>query len=128
MGLGEHRPAAVAEALDDVHLPQRPSAVHLAPDDARHLLAELVDTEVYRAWVARYGVQYQWGRVLSSNAVSVPLDSVIFAVISFAGRLPASVVWSIIVANIVIKGLTAVASTPLIYTVKDRWVDRTPPT
>ena len=92
------------------------------------VIAELVDTEVYRAWVARYGVQYQWGRVLSSNAVSVPLDSVIFAVIAFAGRLPASVVWSIIVANIVIKGLTAVASTPLIYTVKDRWVDRTPPT
>ena len=73
-------------------------------------------------------MQLSTSRTISSNAVSVPLDSVIFAVIAFAGRLPASVVWSIIVANIVIKGLTAVASTPLIYTVKDRWVDRTPPT
>ncbi|MEZ5372772.1 MAG: queuosine precursor transporter [Microthrixaceae bacterium] len=86
------------------------------------VIAELVDTEVYRAWVARFGIRHQWGRVLSSNAVSVPLDSVIFAVIAFAGRLPADVVWSIIVANIVIKGLTAVASTPLIYSVRDRWV------
>ncbi|MEZ5380217.1 MAG: queuosine precursor transporter [Microthrixaceae bacterium] len=86
------------------------------------VIAELVDTEVYRAWVARFGVRHQWGRVLSSNAVSVPLDSVIFAVLAFAGRLPAGVVWSIIVANILIKGATALASSPLIYAVKDRWV------
>jgi len=88
------------------------------------LIAELVDTEVYRAWVARFGARHQWGRVISSNAVSVPLDSVIFAVIAFAGRIPGAVVWSIIWANIAIKGVTALASTPLIYTVRDRWVGR----
>mgnify|MGYP003504400324 CR=1 FL=1 len=35
-----------------------------------------------------------------------------------------SVAVSIIWANIAIKGVTALASTPLIYTVRDRWVGR----
>ena len=40
--LGEHRPSAVTETFDDVHLPQRAGAVHLATNDARHLLGQLV--------------------------------------------------------------------------------------
>lgn len=84
------------------------------------VVAELIDTEVYRGWVRRFGARAQWGRVLSSNAVSVPVDSVLFAVIAFAGDLPSSVVWSIIVANVLVKGATALASSPLIYAVKDR--------
>ena len=42
VGLGEHRPSTVGEALDDVGLPQRPRAVHGSPDDACHLLGKLV--------------------------------------------------------------------------------------
>ena len=41
--LGQHRPVAVVEAVDDVHLPQRPAPVHRAADDARHLVGQLVD-------------------------------------------------------------------------------------
>ena len=40
--LGQHGPAAVTETFDDVHLPQRASAIHLATNDARDLLGQLV--------------------------------------------------------------------------------------
>jgi uncharacterized integral membrane protein (TIGR00697 family) len=82
------------------------------------VIAEMIDTEVYSAWVRRFGERYQWGRVLSSNTVAVPIDSVIFAVIAFAGVVPGSVVTEIIVTNIVVKGVVTVASIPLIYTVR----------
>ncbi len=84
------------------------------------VVAELLDTEVYHRVVLRFGHGRQWLRVLASNAVSVPVDSVIFVVIAFGGEIPASAVWSIIVANIVVKGITSVVSTPLIYTVPDQ--------
>jgi uncharacterized integral membrane protein (TIGR00697 family) len=84
------------------------------------VIAELIDTEIYSAWVRRFGHRSQWGRVLSSNAVAVPIDSVIFAVIAFAGVVPGSIVTEIIFTNIVVKGVVTVASIPLIYTVKPR--------
>jgi uncharacterized PurR-regulated membrane protein YhhQ (DUF165 family) len=77
-----------------------------------------VDTEIYSAWVRRFGHSNQWGRVLSSNAVALPIDSVIFAGIAFAGLVPASVVWEIIWLNIVFKGIVTILSMPLIYTVR----------
>ena len=90
------------------------------------VVSELIDTEVYSAWVARFGDRTQWGRVLSSNAVAIPIDSVIFAVIAFAGVVPGAIVREIIVTNIVVKGLVTVASIPLIYAVRPiRAVDDT---
>jgi queuosine precursor transporter len=83
------------------------------------VIAELVDTEVYHRWVRRFGLRAQWGRVVSSNAVSVPLDSVIFVAIAFGGVVPVGVAMSIVWANIVVKGLTSVLSVPLIYAVPD---------
>jgi len=83
------------------------------------VVAELIDTEVYRLWVNKIGTKYQWGRVLSSNAVSVPLDSLLFVLIAFAGTMSWAVVWSILLANILVKGVTTVLSIPLIYTVSD---------
>lgn len=88
------------------------------------VISELIDTEVYSAWVRRFGHRHQWGRVLTSNAVALPIDSVLFAVIAFSGVgplqavVPASVVWEIIYLNILFKGVVAVASMPLIYAVR----------
>ncbi len=81
------------------------------------VVAELVDTEVYHRWVRRHGARAQWGRVLASNAVSIPLDSVIFVAIAFGGVVPFAVAVSIVWANVVVKGLTSVVSVPLIYAV-----------
>jgi uncharacterized integral membrane protein (TIGR00697 family) len=84
------------------------------------VIAELIDTEVYRLWVERITARYQWARVLASNAVSVPLDSVIFSWGAFGGALPGGVVWSIVLANILVKGATTLISLPLIYAVPER--------
>jgi hypothetical protein len=84
------------------------------------VVAELIDTETYSLWVERVTTRYQWARVLASNAVSVPLDSLIFSWGAFGGVLPVAVVWSIMWSNILVKGITTIISIPLIYTVSER--------
>ncbi|MEZ5311640.1 MAG: queuosine precursor transporter [Microthrixaceae bacterium] len=83
------------------------------------VLAELADTEVYQRFVDRFGHRIQWGRVVTSNAVSIPLDSILFVVIAFGGQIPLTVAVSIIWANIAVKGLTTLVSVPLIYLVPE---------
>lgn len=84
------------------------------------VISELIDTEMYKAWVARMGQRYQWGRVLASNAVSVPVDSAIFVAIAFAGIVPASVALGIFVTNVLVKGFVTLLSIPGIYMVKEQ--------
>jgi uncharacterized integral membrane protein (TIGR00697 family) len=84
------------------------------------VIAELIDTEGYRLWVKNITHRYQWTRVLVSNAVSVPVDSLIFVWLAFGGLMPAAVVWSIFLSNIIIKGVVTLASLPGIYLVKER--------
>jgi len=84
------------------------------------VVSELVDGEAYQLWVNRVGRRLQWMRVLVSNAVSVPLDSALFCVFAFTGRMPFAVVVSIFVANIIGKGLTTLISLPMIYLVRER--------
>jgi len=92
------------------------------------VISELIDTEVYSAWVRRFGGSNQWGRVLASNAVALPVDSVLFALIAFSGIgpleavVPATVVWEIIYLNVLFKGVVTIASMPLIYAVKPQSV------
>lgn len=82
------------------------------------VISELLDTEVYHLWVTRVTRRFQWSRVLVSNAVGVPVDSLIFVWLAFGGVLPAVVVWSIFWANVLVKGLTTLVSLPGIYLVK----------
>jgi queuosine precursor transporter len=82
------------------------------------VVAELLDTEAYRLWEKRFGEKHQWGRVLLSNAVSVPIDSLVFVLIAFAGDLPFEVVVSIFISNIVLKGIVTLISIPGIYMVR----------
>ncbi len=84
------------------------------------VISELIDTEVYHFWVSRITRKYQWARVLTSNAVSIPIDSLIFCWGAFGLMLPNSVVWSIFFANLVVKGLVTVVSLPAIYLVKEK--------
>jgi hypothetical protein len=82
------------------------------------VIAELIDTEVYRMWVRRFGERVQWGRVLGSNAVAIPVDSVVFVLIAFAGVVTGAELWEIITTNILWKGAVTVVSIPLIYAVR----------
>jgi uncharacterized integral membrane protein (TIGR00697 family) len=83
------------------------------------VISELIDSEVYHFWVSRITRKYQWTRVLTSNAVSIPIDSLIFSWGAFGLALPNSTVWSIFLANVIIKGLVTVVSLPAIYLVKE---------
>jgi uncharacterized integral membrane protein (TIGR00697 family) len=87
---------------------------------AAEIVSELADTEIYHLWVTRVTRRLQWLRVLSSNAVSVPLDTLIFCWGAFGGVLPAATVWSIVAANLILKALVSVASLPTIYLVRER--------
>ncbi len=82
------------------------------------VVSELLDTEFYQLWVSRVTRRYQWARVLVSNSVSVPVDSLVFVWTAFGGVLPATVVWSIFWANVLVKGITTLISLPGIYLVK----------
>lgn len=84
------------------------------------VIAELIDTEVYERWVKRVGYKWQFGRVLSSNAISVPVDSVLFSLIAFWGVFPPEVVFGIFVTNTIVKYGMSVLSVPLIYAVDDQ--------
>ena len=87
------------------------------------VLSELVDTEVYQRWVDRFQSRFQWGRVLASNSVAVPLDSALFVAIAFIGVLPSEVVWEVFWVNVVIKGLVTFVSIPWIYLVRPAPLD-----
>jgi uncharacterized integral membrane protein (TIGR00697 family) len=84
------------------------------------VISELIDTEIYHLWQSRITEKYQWMRVLSSNAVSIPVDSLIFCWGAFGFLLPYDVVWSIFWANLIVKGAVTLVSLPAIYLVKER--------
>ncbi len=84
------------------------------------VIGELIDTEGYRFWVEKVTRKYQWARVLVSNAVSIPVDSLIFSYLAFWGTMPPGVVLSIFFSNMIIKGLTTLISIPGIYLVPER--------
>jgi uncharacterized PurR-regulated membrane protein YhhQ (DUF165 family) len=79
---------------------QVPSRIILASVIAI-VLAETVDTEVYQRLLAKSW----WHRVLTSNAVSIPLDSIFFNLVAFLGVFDARMLVSLIFGEIVVKFL-----------------------
>lgn len=95
------------------------------------VVSELADTEVYH-WFRSKTPRFQWLRVLLSNAISIPIDNLIFAVGAFAGILPIRVVFQIFMFNLVVKAIIGIAGVPLIYAIPNRLdrfdeLDREPP-
>jgi uncharacterized PurR-regulated membrane protein YhhQ (DUF165 family) len=66
------------------------------------ILSETADTEVYQRLLQRPWIQ----RVVGSNLVSIPLDSLLFNVIAFAGVFSPSMLAAIIFGEIVTKFAT----------------------
>ena len=87
---------------------------------AAEVISELLDTEIYQWFVTRVSTNHQWARVVLSNSISIPIDSLIFTVGAFGGVLPWDVVWQIFTFNMVVKFVVSIASIPLIYMVPDR--------
>lgn len=90
------------------------------------VVSELIDTEVYRMWADRFAERWQWGRVLTSNSVSVPVDSFIFAFVAFGGVYTTGAVMAIIWGNLLVKGIVTAISIPWIYLVRGRPPERVP--
>lgn len=93
------------------------------------VVSGLLDTEAYHWFVRRVTTRYQWARVAVSNAVSVPVDNALFAVLAFGAvplmadhalTLPWAAVWDVFVVNLTVKAAVSAASLPLIYVSPDR--------
>jgi queuosine precursor transporter len=84
------------------------------------IVSELIDTEAYHLFVTRVTTRHHWLRVLVSNAVSVPVDSLIFCVGAFAFVWSWPDVWGTFTWNVIIKGIVTVISIPLIYLVPEK--------
>jgi queuosine precursor transporter len=87
------------------------------------IVSELIDTEAYSYFVRKITKRYQWGRVLFSNALAIPVDSAIFVLIAFWGVLPAATVWALFLTNILVKGAVTLISLPIIYLTPDQHKD-----
>lgn len=80
------------------------------------VISELVDTEVYH-YISNRIKNFQWLRVVISNLASAPIDNAIFAIIAFAGVLPANIVFQIFMFNLIVKAIIGIIGAPLIYLV-----------
>lgn len=81
-----------------------------------YLIAGYVDTEVFARWRARFGEQLLWGRVLSSNTLSLALDTVLFITLAFAGT--GAPLLPLMLGQYLVKLAVTVVSVPLIYLVR----------
>jgi hypothetical protein len=86
---------------------------------AAEVFSEFADTEIYHLWVTRVTHRFQWTRVLVSNSLSVPLDSLIFSWGAFGGQYVSATVWSIFLSNVIVKGAVTLLSLPGIYLVPE---------
>ena len=92
-------------------------------------ISEMVDTEVYAAWLRRFKNAPQWSRVLVSNAISIPVDSLVFCTLAFSivpnllgvgGISLMEALKFAVGGQIIYKAAITIVSLPLIYLVKER--------
>jgi len=76
-----------------------------------YLVSSFADREIYHWVVLRWGAR-PWLRVVTSNAVSTLVDSVLFITVAFIGVFP---VLELILGQYIIKMAVTVASLPLVY-------------
>jgi uncharacterized integral membrane protein (TIGR00697 family) len=85
------------------------------------LIAELIDTRVYHLWTRGVGMNRpQWTRVLVSNSISIPVDSVLFPLIAFLGVISADAMVQMFWTNLVVKAIVTMLAFWTIYIVPER--------
>ena len=85
------------------------------------LIAELIDTKVYQLWTAgRRAGWPQWTRVAASNSVSIPVDSLLFPIIAFAGVVGTEGLHQMFWTNIIVKAAITALVFWTIYLVPER--------
>ncbi len=89
------------------------------------LLAELIDTKVYHLWIRGRTVTWpQWTRVFASNAVSIPVDSVLFPLIAFTGIVGMDALLQMFWTNIIVKAMVTLLVFWTIYLVPEKPIYR----
>ena len=85
------------------------------------LLAELIDTKVYQLWtIGARRMWPQWTRVFASNAVSIPVDSILFPLIAFTGIVGIDALGQMIWTNIIVKAIISLLVFWTIYLVPEK--------
>jgi uncharacterized integral membrane protein (TIGR00697 family) len=79
-----------------------------------YLISSFIDAEVFAFWRTHVRGP-KWARVLTSNAISTWVDSLIFITLAFYGLMP---LWSLIKGQYVVKMAITIVSLPLIYLVR----------
>jgi queuosine precursor transporter len=85
------------------------------------LVAELIDTKVYQLWTQSGREKWpQWTRVFASNSISIPVDSLMFPIIAFAGVLGVEALQQMVWTNIIVKALVTALVFWTIYLVPEK--------
>lgn len=79
------------------------------------LVSGLVDTEVYHRAMKVIPEKHQWARVLLSNGVALPIDSIVFGFVAFYGIRDIGQILMVINGQFAFKMAVTVLSLPLIY-------------
>lgn len=87
------------------------------------VVSQLVDTEVYTRWLDRFGGEHQWGRVLVSNAIGIPLDRILFLLIAMSGSVSGGGLWTMFWGTTIVRLIFGVISIPGIYLVEEHSQD-----
>lgn len=67
------------------------------------IISELTDTEIFH----KLSDRYWYIRALSSNAVSIPLDTILFTLLAFYGIWETGLIMSVILGDVIIKFIIA---------------------
>jgi uncharacterized integral membrane protein (TIGR00697 family) len=84
------------------------------------VVSESIDTEMYHLLAPRTPGKWQFLRVIGSNLVALPVDSLVFGTLAFAGTMPLTAILAVAWGQIVFKSLVTLISLPGIYLVKER--------
>ncbi len=89
------------------------------------LVAELIDTKVYHLWTRGARRRWpQWTRVFASNAVSIPVDSILFPLIAFTGVVGTDALLQMFATNIIVKAIVTLLVFWTIYLVPEKLIYR----
>lgn len=85
------------------------------------LIAELIDTKVYHLWTRGGREEWpQWTRVFASNSISIPVDSLLFPIIAFAGVVGTEGLQQMVWTNIIVKAIVTILIFWTIYLVPEK--------
>jgi len=89
------------------------------------LIAELIDTKVYQLWISGGRDKWpQWTRVFVSNSISIPVDSLLFPIIAFAGVVGIEGLQQMFWTNIIVKAAVTALVFWTIYLVPEKPIYR----